>query len=379
MQFSLLIFSIILLVACSETKKQPTAPKQEEVAALEVGVEEVKKKKIALSSELFGRVRSTNVAEIRPQINGIILERLFDEGSYVEKGQQLYLIDPAPYEAAFEMAVGQLKRARATLYSAKTLLDRYQGLIKQNAVSKQELDNAKARHLEAKADISIAQAEVDRAQVNLNYTKVLSPISGFAGKSDLTKGALVTANQALPLTVVRSLDPVYIDLSLPSSEAMQIHKRLGKHVSKNEKGEGLTVSIKLDAINANYTHKGKIEARELSVNEESGSIGLRAVVPNPDLILLPGMFVRAYVDQLGYGEKIIISQKAVQRDKNGDAHVWVVKNDQSVERRRIETGAMYGKDWIIERGLQEDEIIAIDNFSKLSPEVSVSPLAQESK
>lgn len=370
----LMMVFLLIISSCAKKKEETPKAKQKQEAPTEVNILKVGEQEISVSSELFGRVQPTNVAEIRPQVNGIILERSFKEGSYVKEGDQLYLIDPARYKVALEMARGGLEQAKAKIYSTKSLMSRYKKLIKQNAISKQEYDNAKAALQEAEANLQIAKAEVENAKINLEYTKVLSPISGYIGKSNVTKGALVTANQPTTLAIVRSLDPVYVDLSLPSSEALQLRKRLGQYLVKDQEGEGLTVTIKIDQSNENYPYKGKIAARELAVDEQSGAVGIRAVVPNPDLILLPGMFVHAFVDQLGFGNKIVVPQAAVVRDKNGDAHVWLLTKNKTVERKRIETGAMHEKNWIVESGLTPGQSIVIDDLAKLNSGMPVSPL-----
>lgn len=369
------LFILLSLIACDNKKNEKPLPQKQE-SRLEVGVFKVVKQEINLSSELFGRVLSTNVAEIRPQVSGIILERSFEEGSYVKKGQQLYQIDPAPYRAALNLAEGRLDQARASQFSAKALMKRYNTLIKTNAISRQEYDDAKAALQEADANVKVAQAEVERARINLTYTQVLSPISGYVGRTTLTTGALATANQVEALTTVRSLDPVYVDMSFPANEALQLRNRLGKYLIKDESGKGLSVTLKLEAINETYPHKGRIEARELSIDEDTGTVLLRAVVPNPELVLLPGMYVRAYVDQLGYGEKLVVPQAAIERDQNGDANVWVVNADSTVERRRIETGIQHKKNWIVENGLKAGELIALDNFQKLKAGMNVRPISE---
>lgn len=365
---------MFLFVACSRENKQnspPTSgPKKEQGANPPVGVVKVHEEKLALSSELFGKVLSTSVAEIRPQVNGIILERSFSEGSFVKKGTKLFQIDPAPYQAALDKAKGALKEAEATIFSAQKLVSRYKRLIKTRAISKQEYDNAVAALQQAQAGVAVAEAEVKQAEINLAYTNVYSPISGYVGKSLVTQGALVTANQATVLTVVRALDPVYVDLSFPTSEALALRKRLGEYQINEE----LTVTLVLDQVNDVYEHKGKVISRELAVDEASGSISIRALIPNPDLLLLPGMFVSAYVDQLGLGKQVLVPQMAVERDKNGDPNVWIIKEDGTVERRRIETGVMYHQDWTVERGISPGEMVAVDNLSILKSGMKVSPI-----
>jgi membrane fusion protein (multidrug efflux system) len=377
---SVLLFTT-LFTACNKnpSKSQKAPQKQEAAQSIKVGSARVKLEDIELSSELMGRVQSTNVSDIRPQVSGIIFKRLFKEGSFVKAGDQLFQIDPARYEVAHDRARGQLAQAQAQMFAQESLLKRFKKLIKLNAVSKQEYDNTLAAVKDVAARVAIAQAEVKNAKINLEYTKVLAPISGYIGRTFVTEGALVDANQPQPLATIRSLDPVYVDLSFPGAEALKLRMRLGQYINGEDNGESLGVTLKLEGFEEPYAQKGKILARELSVNEQSGSVNIRAEVPNPDLVLLPGMFVRAYVDQLGYGKRLVIPQAAIQRDQNGDANVWVITKSQDVERRRIETGVMYGTHYIVERGLQENELVAVDNFAKLAAGIKVAPVTMQAQ
>lgn len=375
----LLILSIVISCNKNQSQLRKAAQKQEAPQAIRVGSARVKLEDIELSSELMGRVQSTNVSDIRPQVSGIIFKRLFKEGSFVKAGDQLFQIDPARYEVALERANGQLAQARAQMFAQESLLKRFKKLIKLNAVSKQEYDNTLAAVKDVAARVAIAQAEVKNAKINLQYTRVLAPISGYIGRTFVTEGALVDANQPQPLATIRSLDPVYVDLSFPGAEALKLRMRMGQYINGEENGEALGVTLKLEGFEDPYPLKGKILARELSVNEQSGSVNIRAEVPNPDLVLLPGIFVRAYVDQLGYGQRLVIPQAAIQRDQNGDANVWVISKSQELERRRIQTGVMYGTQFIVEAGLREGELVAIDNFAKLSMGMKVSPVTMQAQ
>jgi membrane fusion protein (multidrug efflux system) len=368
--FHLLMVLFLPLFACHKKEQAKVIQKQEE-RALEISTIIVRAEEINLSSELFGRTLSTHVSEIRPQVSGIIFKRFFHEGSFIKKGEQLFQIDPARYHVAFQRAKGSFEEAKATLYSKQTLMKRYENLIKVNAISKQEYDDAVSSLKESKAKVIIAEAEMNNAKINVEYTKVFAPISGYIGRTLVTEGALVNANQAEPLAVIRSLDPLYVDLTFPGAEALDLRMRLGQYLSQDKEGQGLTVTFKLEGVEEPYKYKGRIEARELAINEETGSLNIRAEVSNPDLLLLPGMYVRGYVDQLGYGKKLAVPQSVIHRDKNGDAQVWIVGKDHKLERRRVETGVMYGTKWIIENGVTEGEMIAADNFTKLQPGMSV--------
>lgn len=371
--------SLIFVFSCACENKTESAPPQEgtqrQNAEVPVEFHKTIKQSIPVSSQLPGRVRAFSTAEIRPQVNGIILERLFEQGSRVVKGQQLYQIDPARYQAAYEMARARLQSAEATLARTRSLKDRYEKLIKQNAISRQEHDDVLGNFKQAQAEVELAQAQVKDAEIDLGYTKVFSPISGYIGKTSFTKGALVSAGQATPLAVVRQLDPVYVDLSQPSSEAFLFRQKLGGAGLDGQ--EGIEVSLKLEDGSVEYRHKGKLEARELSVEEQSGSVEMRAVFPNPETALLPGMFVRAYVEEIGVNELPLVPQKALLRDRNGDAFVWIIREDKSLEKRRVETGSMHNDSWTITSGLEGGERVALDNLSKLGPDVTVSPIKSE--
>jgi len=321
---SCLIVPFLMLCQCSSEPGPSSKAADEE--AIKVSWAEVDRKSISVSEALVGRVRPHKIAEIRPQVDGIIQDRLFKEGAYVEEGEQLYQIDPARYEAAFKAAKGRLARARSSYKATQSLVRRYKTLVKQNAISQQELDDTLAKFGEIQASMQIAQAEVQQAEINLKYTKVLAPISGYIGKSEVTKGALVSSQQSQKLATIRSLDPVYVDISQPLKEVLSWREQSdGAFDLKSKKTDGLTVSIKIEGSD---------------VNEESGSIDLRAVVPNPDLVLLPGMFVNAYIEELGKTKKLLVPQRAITRKANGQAWVWVIDKKNRVSEKRVQTGGL---------------------------------------
>lgn len=367
-----LLAFFVFLGACSPKKNDSSSAKD---ALTKVEYIEATEDVVNTSSEILGRVRPFKIAQIRPQVSGIILERLFTEGSYVEEGQQLYQIDPARYKVAYNMASGQLAKAKANLASASSLVRRYKSLVDQKAVSNQEYDDSKAKLNEIKANISIASAEVESAEINLKYTKVLAPISGYIGKSEVTKGALVSALQDKSLSTIRTLDPVYIDLSQSVSEAMDWKAYIGNMVGRSK--EPVSVVFKVEGGQKLYPEKGKLETAEFSVNEDSGSLSLRAIVANPNTDLLPGMFVKAYIENTTPQKKILVPQLAISRSESGEARVWLINENNEVNSVRVETGPMRGKDWIIESGLKAGMKVAVDNFYNLKPNMKVEPILKK--
>jgi membrane fusion protein, multidrug efflux system len=369
--------SILILLCLSCDRQRPDAvPAQQQENSITVSVHEVQSTQMELSPELFGRVRPVRMAEIRPQVSGVVLQRMFQEGSLVNEGDQLYQIDPARFQASLELAEAKLAQARAGLFSAQSLFGRYEQLIKINAVSRQELDDAQAGLRRARADVKAAEAEISQARIDLEYTKVFAPITGYIGTSAVTEGALVTANQASPLAVIRVLNPVYVDLTVSSSEAARLRQDSGRHPGTGE--EELKVTIRPEHAGELHPHKGVVEARELAVDELSGSLNLRVVVPNPELLLLPGMFVRGLVEGMGERDVLLVPQKAVDRDRNGEAHVWLIHQDQSVERRRIVISLMRGQDWLVDEGLKAGDRIALDNLARLTSGATIE-VAEESE
>jgi membrane fusion protein (multidrug efflux system) len=310
------------------------------------------------TENLPGRVNAYKVSEVRPQINGIILKRNFVEGSMVKEGEQLYQIDPALYNAAYESAKADLQRANANAKSVTAKESRYSELVRIGAVSRQEFDDIRASLAQAQADIAVAKANLATAKINLDYTKVYAPISGHIGKSSVTEGALVTANQAQILTQVTQLDPIYVDMTQSASELMRIRGELGK---KKEH----TVTITLDN-GETYGQKGILQFSDVNVDETTGSVQMRALFPNPDGILLPGMFVQAAL-KLDEQEVILIPQKAAIRDKDGGVSAWVIGADNKVTPVPIQTSGEYKDQWIVTSGLKTGDAVVTEGFQKIRP------------
>lgn len=376
--FSFLIpLCILALCACGgpRSEAQQTGKSESDAGPPppEVGYIDVRPHRIALTDELPGRVAAHRTAEIRPQVSGIIQSRLFEEGSYVEKGQQLYQIDPARYEADFQRAKANLQDAQAELKNASSLAGRYQSLIDQEAVSAQEYDDAVAGVAQAKAAIALAEAEVQTAKINLDYTKVYAPISGYIGPSSVTEGALVTAQQETALSTIRQLDPVYVDLSQAAAEARKIQERIMMdRISGNPKTE-YKVFLLLGNSGETYPHEGTLDATDLAVDPQTGTIRLRSVFPNPDVALLPGLFVRASLEMVGDTKAIVIPQKSVRIQPDGATSAWVIDENDQAKQREVRTGAPYQNNWVILDGLDTGDRVIVEGTMNLRAGAKVRP------
>ena len=325
---------------------------------------EVRPTGIERKEELPGRVVSYQVAEIRPQVSGIIQSRLFEEGTRVEEGQKLYQIDPSRYEAELQLAEATLEDAKARLENARAQAKRFGKLIETNAVSRQQYDDAVAERNRARAGVAMAEAEVRAARINLDYTSVHSPISGYIGPSNVTKGALVTARQETALATVRQLDPVYVDLSQTAAEASELRKRLG--ALEREGGEAeFPVTLYPGNSEAPYAREGVLDAADLSVDPRTGAIRLRSIFPNPDVVLLPGMFVRASIGGMGREEAILAPQKAVRIGKDGGKTVWTVDAAGKARRQPIRTAGTYENSWIVREGLEAGDRLIVEGTLNL--------------
>ena len=316
----------------------------------EVAVVTLRPRREVYTTELAGRIASFQVAEVRPQVSGILQKRLFTEGSDVRAGQALYQIDPATYEAALESAEAALLKAEANVAPARLKAERFRELLSIKAVSKQEYDDAHAAFKQAEAEVAVNRAAVKTARIQLEYTKVRSPISGRIGKSAFTPGALVTANQAQALTSVRQLDPVYVDITQSSQDVLRLRTKFAKGELRKA-AERAVVRLRLEN-GALYPHEGTFQFTDVSVDESTGTVSLRALFPNPDAVLLPGMYVRAVLNE-GVDEKaLLVPQRALLRDPKGQASVLLVGPGDTVESRRVEVGRTVGDAWQVLSGLE---------------------------
>ncbi|EPB4381172.1 efflux RND transporter periplasmic adaptor subunit [Enterobacter hormaechei] len=338
---------------------------QQHAQAPQVSVHIVKSAPLAVTTELPGRTDAYRVAEVRPQVSGIILHRNFTEGSDVKAGESLYQIDPATYQAAYDNAKGELVKAQAAANIAHLTVKRYVPLVGTQYVSKQEYDQAVATAQQADASVVAAKAGVESARINLAYTKVTSPINGRIGKSSVTEGALVTNGQATALATVQQLDPIYVDVTQSSSDFMRL-----KQQTSLQKGD--TSSVELLMENGQpYPLKGTLQFSDVTVDESTGSITLRALFPNPQHMLLPGMFVRVRIDEGTQPDAILVPQQGVTRTPRGDATVLVVNEKNQVESRTVVAPQAIGDRWLITEGLKNGDRVIISGLQKVRPGVTV--------
>ena len=353
----------LALVAC-DGKKQGGPPPP---APVEVSVVTMAPQRVALSTELPGRTVAFRVAEVRPQVSGIVLKRMFQEGSEVKAGQQLYQIDPATYRAALESTKADLAKARANLKSIEAKAARYADLVQINAVSRQDYDDIVASLDQAKAQIMVAQAAVETSRINVDYTKVYAPITGRIGKSAVTEGALVTANQAAALATITQLDPIYVDVSQSSSDLMRLQRAIAAGTVQEGRATQTPVTLTVDGTDQPYDQTGQLQFSEVTVDQSSGAVQLRAVFPNPRQTLYPGLFVRARVEQGVKEQALLVPQRALVRTPDGKAMVWVVGADSKVNPRPVVVGQAVADKWVVESGLQPGDQVVTEGLQKIRP------------
>jgi len=372
MKFSRWIGGLVLLTALLSGCQQESTP-QVSAPAPSVSYVKVSTGTHQIDAKMQARVVASQIAEVRPQVGGIIQERLFEEGSIVEEGQLLYQIDPATFQAAYNEAKANLSSAEASLETAQLKNDRYAKLVKIEGVSQQEADDAYAAYLEAKADIEKYKAALETASINLEYTKVKAPISGHIGISSVTKGALVTAQQSTALATIQTLNPVYVDMTQRSTELLKLRKLM--HEQAVRKGS-TAVTLTLED-GSEYDHEGQLKAQEVSVDASTGSVTLRAEFPNPDGLLLPGMFVRSEVNEAVNEGAIVVPQQGIHRAADGQAYAYVIDDDNRVERRTVETSDAVENKWVIVSGLSVDDKLLVEGSDKVRPGSEVNPIQVE--
>ncbi len=356
----------LLLSACDgQNAGAPTGAGGEQ----EVGVVTLRGQSVTLSSELTGRVNATMTSDVRPQVDGIIKQRLFTEGAEVKAGQVLYQIDPASYQASYDQAAAQLKNAQATVQSTRLKSQRYAALVKENGVSQQDADDAKAAYLAAVASVAQYQAALETARINLAYTQVRAPIAGRIGISSVTPGALVTASQTDALATIRALDPIYVDLTQSSAQLLKLRRQQ----AALQRGAITPVAIKLED-GTPYAHAGKLELTEVAVDEATGSVTLRAVFPNPEHELLPGMYVHATVDNGVDPKAILAPQQGITRNAKGEATALVVDEQNNVAQRTVSAERVVGSNWLIGSGLNEGDRLIVEGTGKVTIGAAVKPV-----
>lgn len=335
----------------------------------EVGVVTLAAQPLALRSELSGRTTAHLVAQIRPQVGGIVQKRAFTEGAMVKAGELLYQIDPASYQATQASAKASVARAEATLNAARLKAQRQAELLAIEAISKQDHEDAQASLQQAEADLASAKAALETASINLERTRITSPIGGRVETSSVTPGALVTANQETALTTVQQLDPIYVDIPQSSLEVLQLRKALASGALKSE-GDSARVQIILED-GSTYAHEGKLQFAGVTVNTTTGAVTLRALVPNPERMLMPGMYVRAKLDKGTAPDALLVPQPGIGRDNTGRATALVVTSENKVEQRKVVVAEAIGSNWRVTDGLQAGDRVIVEGSSKVRPGQSV--------
>lgn len=366
--FSLLI-AVVLLSACRQENPKTIAP-----GPMEVDILTIKQQLVNLTVELPGRTAAYRIAEVRPQVGGIIKKRLFTEGSEVKAGQLLYQIDPDTYQARFDSAKAALAKADALEHSARLKAERYRTLVQTKAVSDQDQVEMEANWKQAVADVAAAKAAVDSARINLDYTKLTAPISGRIGRSTVTEGALVTAEQATALATIQQLDPLYVDLNQSSTEMLNLKKELASEQTQHLEKSQSRVKV-LFEDGAEYSQPGTLEFSDVTVNQTTGTVILRAIVANPDQRLLPGMFVRARIDKGQRPNAILVPAISISRNSKGQPMVMLVNKESVVEARIVQTGQNIGDQVLVTEGLSEGEQVIVAGLQKIKPGIPVKAVA----
>ena len=367
---------IALLAGCNQQKQASGQPQGG--GPPEVSVLTIEPQRLTVTTELPGRTAAYRIAEIRPQVSGIVLKRLFREGSEVKAGDQLYQIDPATYEASLASAQSDVQKAEANLQAARNKASRYGDLVKNSVVSKQDFDDVQATLKQNEAQVAAAKAAYNLVSINLNYTKVFAPISGRIGKSAVTEGALVTANQATALATIQQFDPIYVDVTQTASQLMKLREDMATGRIRPAEPGKIPVTLFLNS-NASgddtaYPAKGELQFSDVTVDAGTSSVQLRAVFPNPNKELLPGLFVRARVEQGVAENAITVPQAAVARGPDGSARVWVVGADNKANPRTIKTERTVGNVWLVSDGLAAGERVVVEGLQKVKPGAEVKPV-----
>ena len=364
---AVLFIALVVPVACSSPPPADPPPPPE-VAVVALATEPV-----TMTAELPGRTVAVMVSEVRPQIRGLIQRRLFTEGQQVKAGQVLYQIDPALYQADYDSAAATLARAEAARISVRLLAERYAELVKIEAVSKQQNDDAIAAYARAEADVATARAALDTARITLEYTRITAPIHGQVSASVYTQGALVTANQPDPLTTVRQLDPIYVDITQSSDQLLALQRQLASGRLRRAGKGTIKVRLRLDD-DSEYEHAGMLAFTDVVVDETTGMVRLRTRFPNPNGLLLPGMYVRAFVPQAVDDEGLLLPQQSVTHNPRGEAVALVVNGENTVEQRLLKTAGTVGDRWLVREGVKPGDRVIVEGGQKVRPGARVRPV-----
>jgi membrane fusion protein (multidrug efflux system) len=358
--------AVLILAGCGQPQEQ--APQQ---GPAPVGFVAVTEQPVTLTTELPGRTTPYETSDVRPQVNGLVLARLFAEGDFVRAGQPLYRIDPSPYQAEVASARAALARARASIASTRALARRYGELVRINAISRQDFENATTGAQQATADVAAQQAALRTAEIDLGRTTVRAPISGRIGRSTFTTGALVTASQADPLVTIQRLDPIYVDIQQSSADILKLRQQvLAGQVARGS--NAARVRLRLED-GSTYGQEGTLRFADVTVDPTTGSQAIRAVFPNPRGLLLPGMFVRAELVEGTQGRAILVPQRATTRDERGNATVMIVGRGNRVEPRTLKTSRTAGDNWIVTEGLKPGDRVIVEGGMMLRPGMPVQP------
>lgn len=355
----------LVTVACKRQSQGPPTQPTPEVATVTM-----KQEAVLLTTELPGRTAPFLIAEVRPQVNGLVLKRLFTEGSDVKVGQELYQIDPAPFQAAFENAKAALGRAEASLPALRSRADRFRQALADKAVSQQDFDDADAALKQAEADAQYWRAMVETARINLGYARVVSPISGRIGKSGVTDGAIVTAYQPVPLATIQQLDPIYVDVPQSATEWLRLQRRLKEGLLSQSGTNFNKVGLYLPD-GTKYVEEGTLQFRDVSVDPTTGSVILRMVFPNPKSVLLPGMFVRAVVKEGVNEQAILVPQQAVSRDPKGNPFVLIVDAAGKVQQRQLGLDRAIRDRWLVSSNLAPGDRVIVEGMQRARPGATV--------
>jgi membrane fusion protein (multidrug efflux system) len=366
------LFGGLLPGGCDRRPQSPPPAPVPEVATVTVQPQQ-----IVLTAELPGRTSAYRIAEIRPQVNGLILKRLFTEGSDVQAGQELYQIDPAPFQAAIDIATAALGRAQASLPAIRSRAGRFKEAVADKAVSQQDFDDADGALKQAEADVQYWRATVETARINLGYAHVVSPISGRIGKSTVTDGAIVTAYQPMPLATIQQLDPIYVDVPQSTAEVLRLQRRLEEGRINRDGANVNKVQLVL-GDGARYPSEGTLQFRDVSVDPTTASVILRMVFPNPNGVLLPGMFVRAAVEEGVNEQAILIPQQAVSRDPKGNPVALIVDGAGKVGQRMLSLDRAIGDQWLVSTGLSPGDRVIVEGMQRVRPGAAVKEVPLES-
>jgi membrane fusion protein (multidrug efflux system) len=365
MPMPLLLASVAGLSACDRKPAPPAAP-----PPAKVGIVIIKPQSVILTTELPGRTEAFLTADVRPQVNGVVTQRNFTEGGDVKSGQQLYQIDPATYKAAYDTAMATLQYDRAALATARAKATRYKPLAAAQAVSRQDYDDAIATSGEAVANIASAMASIEQANINLAYTKVMAPIAGRIGRSSVTPGALVTANQTTALSTITQLDPIYVDVTQPATTLLRLQQELAAGELQRIGPNQAKITLRLED-GSSYGAPGILQFAEVTVDEGTGTVLLRAIFPNHAHMLLPGLYVRAELLEGTNDKAILVPQQAVSRNPHGDATVMLVGTDNKAAMRVVQATRAIGANWLVTSGLAAGDKVIVDGLQQLRPGMEV--------